>query len=148
MKKLLLLVAILAPVMLPVGCVDVEGMIKNAIEGMAEDLTATYTIKVSTTVGLNSTGLNSTGEYDVVSAEFDPETWVDFNSDSYEVEGQIPPAGYIEYTADEAISVVGVFQKQGEDEELLMVELWRGTELVDSSETTAPWGAVLIAGFP
>ena len=73
---------------------------------------------------------------------------MDFNSDSYEVEGQIPPAGYIEYTADEAISVVGVFQKQGEDEELLMVELWRGTELVDSSETTAPWGAVLIAGFP
>lgn len=35
MKKLLLLVAILAPVMLPVGCVDVEGMNKNAIEGMA-----------------------------------------------------------------------------------------------------------------
>lgn len=83
-----------------------------------------------------------------MSAEFDRETWVDFNSDSYEVEGQIPPAGYMEYTTDEAISVVGVAQKQGEDDELLMVELGRATELVDSSETTAPWGAVLVAAFP
>lgn len=143
MKKLPLIVAILALVMLAMGCMDVEGMIKNAIEGMLERLTATCTIKVSGNIGSNFTG-----QYDVVSAEFDPETWVDFNSDSYEVEGQIPPAGYIEYTTDEAISVVGVFQKQGEDDELLMVELWRATELVDSSETTAPWGAVLVAAFP
>ena len=143
MKRFLVAASVIALVLLPVGCVDVEGMTRDAIEGMLEELTVTYTIKVSGNIGSNFTG-----EYDVLSAEFDPETWVDFNSDSYEVEGQIPPAGYIEYTADEAISVVGVFQKHGEDEELLMVELWRGTELVDSSETTAPWGAVLIAGFP
>ena len=143
MKRLLLAVSVIALVTLPVDCMDVEGMTRDAIEGMLEELTVTYTIKVSGNIGSNFTG-----EYDVLSAEFDPETWVDFNSDSYEVEGQIPPAGYIECTADEAISVVGVFQKQGEDEELLMVELWRGTELVNSSETRAPWGAVLIAAFP
>jgi hypothetical protein len=143
MKRLLLAISVVALVLLPMGCVDVESMTRDAIEGMLEELTVTYTIKVSGNIGSNFTG-----QYDVVSAEFDPETWVDFNSDSYEVEGQIPPAGYIEYTTDEAISVVGVFQKQGEDDELLMVELWRATELVDSSETTAPWGAVLVAAFP
>jgi len=63
-------VAILALVMLAMGCMDVEGMIKNAIEGMLRDLTATCTIKVSSTVGLNPTGLNRTGEYEVVSAQF------------------------------------------------------------------------------
>ena len=143
MKRLLLAASVIALVLLPVGCVDVESMTRDAIEGMLEELTVTYTIKVSGNIGSNFTG-----QYDVVSAEFDPETWMDFNSDSYEVEGQIPPAGYIEYTTDEAISVVGVFQKHGEDDELLMVELWRATELVDSSETTAPWGAVLVAAFP
>jgi len=147
MKKLLLIVAILALVMLAMGCIDVEGMIKNAIEGMLEGLTATCTIKVSSTVGVDSTGLNRTGEYEVVSAIYDEENWVSFSTDSYQVEGQIPPAGYTEYTVDEAISVVGMFQKQGEDDALLRVEIWRGDELVDWSETASPWGAVLVVAF-
>ncbi|MBE9515021.1 MAG: hypothetical protein IMY79_02655 [Chloroflexi bacterium] len=147
MKKLLPIVAILALVMLAMGCMDVEGMIKNAIEGMLEGLTATCTIKASSTVGLNSTGLNSTGEYKVVSAQFDPETWVDFSTDSYRVEGEVAPEGPIEYTVDAAISVVGMFQKQGEDDALLPTEVWKGGELVHWSGTTSPWGAILAVAF-
>lgn len=147
MKKLLLIVAILALVMLAMGCMDVEGMIENAIEGMPEGLTATCTIKASSTVGLNSTGLNSTGEYKVVSAQFDPETWVDFSTDSYRVEGEVAPEGPIEYTADAAVSVVGMFQKQGEDDALLRIDIWKGGELVHWSGTTSPWGAILVVGF-
>lgn len=145
MKKLLPIVAILALVMLAMGCTDVEGMIKNAIEGMLEGLTATCTIKASSTVGLNSTGLNSTGEYKVVSAQFDPETWVDFSTDSYRVEGEVAPEGPIEYTADAAVSVVGMFQKQGEDDALLRIDIWKGGELVHWSGTTSPWGGAILA---
>lgn len=74
MKKLPLIVAILALVMLPVGRMNVEGMIKNVIEGMLEGQTATCAIKASSTVVLDSTGLNFAREYKVVSAQFDPET--------------------------------------------------------------------------
>ncbi len=147
MKKLLPIVAILALVMLAMGCTDVEGMIKNAIEGMLEGLTATCAIKASSTVGLNSTGLNSTGEYKVMSAQFDPETWVDFSTDSYRVEGEVAPEGPIEDTADAAVSVVGMFQKQGEDDALLRIDIWKGGELVHWSGTTSPWGATLVVGF-
>ena len=147
MKKLPLIVAILALVMLAMGCMDVEGMIKNAIEGMLEGLTATCTIKVSSTVGVDSTGLNRTGEYEAVSAQFDPETAVDFSTDSYRVEGEVAPKGPIKYTVDAAVSVVGMFQKQGEDDALLRIEIWKGGELVHWSGTTSPWGAVLVVAF-
>jgi hypothetical protein len=45
MKRLLLLISILTLVLLPIGCVDTEGMIMNEIEDTIEELTATYTIK-------------------------------------------------------------------------------------------------------
>lgn len=143
MKRLILAISILALVLLPMGCgIDVEGMIRSTVEGMLEDLTTTYTIKVSGNIGANFTG-----EYEVVKAAFDEETWVNFSTDSHSVDGEIPPAGYTEYAASDAVSVVAMFQKQDEDDALLRVEIWKGDELVDASETDLPWGAVLVVAF-
>jgi len=140
MKKLLLIISILALVLLLVGCVDVQSIAKNAIEDMIGNATSTYTIKVSS----NVTGLNFTGRYTVVTAAYDPEVWVTFNSTSQDVtEEQVPEAGYKVYTV-QGVTVAAMFQKLTEEDALLKVEILMGAEVVDSDETTIPWGAVFV----
>ena len=139
MKRLLLLVSILALVMLPIGCIDIMGMIKGVtgvtIGELLKTLTSTYTIKVDGTAELNFSG-----EYMVMTTDYDPENRVaSFSSDPILVEGQVPK----QYTVTDVISVAGMFQKQTE-EGTLRVEIWKGGVLIDSAETTDPWGAVLV----
>jgi hypothetical protein len=134
MKRLLLLISILAIVLVPIGCADMGSMIEDTIEDALEGLSAEYTIKVGGTVGLNFSG-----RYVVVNAAYDPDTYVGFSTDSYDVSGNVSE----QYTVEDAISVGGMFQKQAVNG-TLEVEIWRGGELIDSDETTDPWGAVLI----
>lgn len=151
MKKLLLLVSILAIALLPMGCadLDLEGrigeMIEELIEEVLDDVRATYTIKVG-----GDTGLNFTGEYEELRAAFDSESWVNFSSNSTPVEGQVPeaPETYMEYTVDDAIAVTGSFRKDSAGYELLSVEIWKGEELIGSSNTTIPWGTVVVTAYP
>jgi len=137
MKKLLLIISILALVLVPIGC-NVQDLAKNAIEEMLTNATSTYTITVSS----NVTGLNFTGKYTWVNAAYDPEAWVVFSSDSEDVTGNVPK----QYTVPDVISVGGMFQKQAVNG-TLKVELWRGGDLIDSSETTDPWGAILVTAI-
>ncbi len=141
MKRLLLLISILALVLalvlLPIGCMDVESMIEDQITEALEGLSSTYTIKVGGTAGLNFSG-----RYVVASAAYDPETWVAFSSDSYDVSGNVSK----QYTVEDVISVGGMFQKQAVNG-TLEVEIWRGGELIDSAMTTDPWGAVLVTAI-
>jgi len=132
MKRLLLIVSILALVLVPVGCAG--NVVQNTIEQALAELRADYTIKVDGTGGLNFTG-----RYVVVTAAYDPESYVAFSSDSYDVSGNVSK----QYTVEDAISIGGMFQKLSE-EGTLAIEIWRGGELVDSDETTDPWGAVLV----
>jgi len=142
MKKLLLIISILALVLLPIGCANVEEMIKNAIEQALAELRADYTIEVGGTEGLNFTG-----RYVVVTAAYHPETWVAFSSDSYDVSGNVSK----EYSVEDAILVGGMFQKLSAGEEMLTVTIWRGAvgngTLVDSANTTQPFGAVLVTAI-
>jgi hypothetical protein len=142
MKKVLLIISILALVTLPIGCTDIQSTIKNAIEDMITEATSTYTIKVSS----NMTGLNVTGKYTWVIGAYDPEAWVTFSSDSEEVTEQLPVAGYKTYTV-EGVTVAAMFQKQTEENALLKVEILEGTRLVDSAQTTDPWGAVFVSAI-
>jgi hypothetical protein len=138
MKRLLLFISILALVLLPIGCTDIMDMIKGVtgvtIEEVLKTLTSTYTIKVDGT-----DELNFSGEYMVVTTDFDPENRVAFSSDPIPVEGQVPK----QYRVTDATAVAVMFQKQDE-EGTLRVEIWRGGDLIDSAETTDPWGAVLV----
>lgn len=137
MKRLLLIISILALVVLPIGCMDVESMIEDQITEALEGLSSTYTIKVGGTAGLNFSG-----RYVVASAAYDPETWVAFSSDSYDVSGNVSE----QYTVEDAISVGGMFQKQAVNG-TLEVEIWKGSTKVDSAVTTDPWGAVLVTAI-
>jgi len=137
MKRLLLLIPIIALVLLPIGCMDVESMLEDQITEALEGLSSTYTIKVGGT-----TGLNFSGRYVVASAAYDPETWVDFSSDSYDVSGNVSQ----QYIAEDVISVGGMFQKQAVNG-TLEVEIWKGSTKVDSAVTTDPWGAVLVTAI-
>jgi hypothetical protein len=138
MKRLLLLISILALALVPIGCIDIIGMIKGVagvtIEEVLKGLTSTYTIKVDGTAELNFSG-----EYMVVTTAYDAENRVAFSSDPISVEGQVPK----QYIVTDATAVAGMFQKQTE-EGTLRVEIWRGGVLIDSAETTDPWGAVLV----
>jgi hypothetical protein len=139
MKRFLLFISILALVMLPIGCVDVEGITQGVIDNITRQATGTYTIKVGGTEGLNFTG-----EYLARFYEFNPDTsTMDFSTDSYSVDGQVPE----EYSF-EAMAAGGLFQKQSGNETLLRVEIWKDGVLQDSANTTAPWGAVMVAGGP
>jgi hypothetical protein len=136
-KRLLLLISILALVLVLTGCMG--NIVENVLKGLETD----YTIKVSSNLtGLNLTGLNFTGEYSVVTADYDSETGnVDFSYDKYTVEGQIPPGGYIEYTASDAIAVAGWFQKlTAANATLIRIEIWSGGDFLTWQETTDPWG--------
>jgi len=137
MKRLLLLISILALVLVPIGCIDIEGTIGDTIEDTLEGVRADYTIEVGGTAGLNFSG-----RYVVVTAAYDPETWVAFSSDPYDVTGNVSE----QYTLEDVISVGGMFQKQAVNG-TLEVEIWRGGELIDSANTTDPWGAVLITAI-
>lgn len=133
MRRLLSIILILALVLLPIGC-SAQDMIKDTIESMLTGLTATYTIEVDGTEGLNFSG-----EYVVVTQEYDPVKFVASNSHSYNVSGNVSA----QYTVENAISVVGMFQKESE-EGTLEVKILQGEELVDSANTSDPWGAVLV----
>lgn len=141
MKRVLLIISILALVLLPMGCVpSIPDLIENTLAGLRAD----YTIKVSSDL----TGLNFTGQYQVVFATYNSETGnVDFSWDRHDVEGQIPSAGYVEYTAQDAIAAVSYFQKQIGDDTLLRVEIWSNGDLVDWEETTDPWGVAAAGGI-
>lgn len=138
MKKLLLLVPILALVLLPMGCGGVqEGIISNMFNDMLEKLTGNFTIKVGGT-----DGLNFKGEYEVWFLHYDPDSEkIVYTKDSYTVEGQVPE----EYTFEANVSPV-IFQKQTGDYSRLSVEIWRDGELVTWDETNEPWGAVWVNG--
>ena len=143
MKRLLLIISILALVLVPIGCsVNVLTMIQNAIESALSGLEATYMIEVSGTEGLNFMG-----RYVVVTAAYDPETYVAFNSTHYDISGSVPK----QYTVTGAVSVAGMFQKLSDGNETLEVKIYRGTTngiqsipLVDSANTTESFGAVFV----
>jgi hypothetical protein len=133
MKKLLLIISSLALVPMLIGCSD-QNMLKETIESMLAGLTATYTIEVGGTKGLNFSG-----RYVVVTEEYDPVNLVASNSHSYNVSGNVPA----QYTAENAVSVAGMFQKKNE-EGTLEVKILKGEDLVDSANTSDTWGAVLV----
>lgn len=142
MRKLFLGISILALILLPLGCLDFSDSLKTMIQSMLEEMTATYTINVT-----GSTGMNFTGEYRLATATFDEENSLKFSTDSFNVSEVIPPQGYVEYTASDVMSIAGMFQKQSDEDALLRVELWRDGVLVDEAQTELPKGAVLVAAF-
>jgi hypothetical protein len=139
MRSFLLLIAIVALLLLPTGCVDTQQITQDTIDKITQHTTGTYTIVVDGTAGLYFTG-----EYQVNFYAYDPDTdsW-DYTANSYDVEGQVPA----EYTF-EAMVAGGMFQKQTGDGTLLRVEIWKEGVLQDSASTTDPWGAVMVAGGP
>lgn len=153
MKKLLLVVSVVALVLLPVGCdLEIEAMIRDVFESMLEDLTTTLTIKVMSVpvVGVNATGLNVTGEYRVVSAEYNESIdGMEFISQSYPVAlTEIELGESVEFTVVDVLAVSAMFMKRTDDETKLRVEIWEGEDLIDWEETTETWGAVLVTAFP
>jgi len=151
MRKILLGVLVVALVLLPMGCdLDIEGMIRDVVEEMIGDLTTTFTIRVISGVGGNATGLNVTGEYMVVTVEYDADTdSMEFVSQSFPVPlTEIELGEYIEFTVVDALAVSAMFMKKTEDETVLRVEIREGEVLIDWEETTEPWGAVLVTAFP
>ena len=139
MKRLLLLISILALLLLPMGCLDAEAIEQDVVDQITQQTTGHHTIKVGGTVGLYFTG-----EYKAYFYEVDPDTHVvDYTFSEFLVEGQVPE----EYTF-EAMVAGGGFQKQTGDGTLLRVEIWKDGVLQDSASTTDPWGAVMAAGGP
>ena len=139
MKRLLLLISILALFLLPIGCVDAEAIEQDVIDNIIQQATGNYTIKVGGTPGVYFTG-----EYIARFFEGDLQTQeIDWTTVSYSVEGQVPE----EYTF-EAMTAGGGFQKLTGDGTLLRVEIWKDGVLQDSASTTDPWGAVMAAGGP
>jgi len=132
MKKLLLIISILVLVLVPIGCAG--NVIQSTIEDALEGLRADYTIEVGGTAGLNFSG-----RYVVVTAAYDPDTYVAFSTDSSDVSGNVSK----QYTVEDAISVGGMFQKLSVDG-TLEVEILKGGVVVDSASTTEPFGAVLV----
>jgi hypothetical protein len=133
MRKLSSMILIFSLILLPIGC-GTPDMMKDTIETMLAQFTANYTIEIGGTEGLNFSG-----EYVVVTQEYDPVNYVVSYSYSYDVSGTVPA----QYTDENAISVVGMFQKQNE-QGTLEVKILRGEEIVDSASTADPWGAVLV----
>jgi hypothetical protein len=134
MKRLLLFISILALVLLPIGCGNIGSMIQDTIEEALAGLRADYTIDIGGTEGLNFTG-----RYVVADAAYDPDTYVVFSSDPYDVSGSVSE----QYVVEDAISVGAMFQKLSVNG-TLEVNIWRDGELVDSASTTEPFGAVLV----
>ncbi len=141
MKKLLLIVSIVALALVLIGC-DLQNVTQSTIESTLAENRATYTIEVSGTEGLNFTG-----RYVVVDADYDPVDYVAFSSESYDVSGYVSQ----EYITLDVLAVEGMFQKQSGGNETLEVKIWRGDvgtgTLVDSASTTNPHGAVLVTAI-
>ena len=141
MKRLLLSVSIVALVLVLIGC-DLQNMTQSTIESTLAENRATYTIEISGTEGLNFTG-----RYVVVDANYDPVDYVRFNSESYDVSGHVSQ----ECVAPGVLAVEGMFQKLSAGNETLEVNIWRGAvgtgTLVDSASTTNPHGAVLVTAI-
>jgi hypothetical protein len=132
MKRLLLLISIIALVLVPIGCnVSIQSMIENALAGIS----ANYTIEVGGTEGLNFTG-----RYVVVTAAYDPVNYVAFSSVSHDVVSENVSKTY---TVLNAVSVGGMFQKLSVNG-TLVVKILKGTVEIDSTSTTDPYGAVLV----
>ena len=141
MKRLLLSVSILALVLVLIGC-DLQNVTQSTIESTLAENRATYTIEISGTEGLNFTG-----RYVVVDADYDPVDYVAFSSESYDVSGYVSQ----EYITLDVLAVEGMFQKQSGGNETLEVKIWRGAvgtgTLVDSASTMNPHGAVLVTAI-
>jgi hypothetical protein len=141
MKRILLAISVLALVLVPIGC-SVQNVVQSTIETMLEANRATYIIQVTGTEGLNFTGA-----YVVMNANYDPDSYVAFTSDSYDVSGNVSK----QYSAPDALAVEGMFQKVGSGNETLEVKIWRGAvgtgTLIDSASTTSPYGAVLVTAI-
>lgn len=141
MKRLLLSISIVALVLVLIGC-DLQNMTQSTIESTLVENRATYTIEVSGTEGLNFTG-----RYVVVDANYDPVDYVMFSSESYDVSGHVSQ----EYMAPDVLAVEGMFQKLSAGNETLEVKIWRGAvgtgTLVDSASTTNSHGAVLVTAI-
>lgn len=140
MKRPLLIISIVALVLVLAGCNgSLQGVIEAEIEEALAGLRATYTIEVSGTEGLNFTG-----RYVVLNANYDAVDYVAFSSDSYDVSGNVSE----QYTVPGVLSVGGMFQKLTAGNGTLEVRIWRGAvgtgTLVDSASTTNPYGAVLV----
>lgn len=132
MKRLLLLISIVALVLVPMGCnVSIKSMIENALAGIS----ANYTIEVTDTEGFNFTG-----RYVVVTAAYNNITYVAFDSTSYDVSGNVSK----EYTVLNAVEVGGMFQKLSAGNETLTVRILKGGSPVDSATTADPYGAVFV----
>lgn len=138
-RVLLILIVVLA--LLPIGCVQ------NAIRDYVDEYVGTYTADCKVAL-VSDPGMPFSGTYVVVTTYWDPEreTLV-FMADQYDVEGEIPPAGYIEYLARDAVAIAGSFQKRSGDYVEFTVELWEGTERIEVEDTTEPWGMVTVAGL-
>jgi hypothetical protein len=132
MKRLFLLISVLALILVPVGCTG--NIIQSTIENALEGLRATYTIEVTDTEGFNFTG-----RYVVVTAAYDPDTYVAFDSTSYDVSGNVSK----QYTVPDAISVAGMFQKLSVNG-TIEVQILKGGTVVDSATTSDQFGAVLV----
>ena len=121
-----------------IGC-DLQNVTQSTIESTLAENRATYTIEISGTEGLNFTG-----RYVVVDADYDPVDYVAFSSESYDVSGYVSQ----EYITLDVLAVEGMFQKQSGGNETLEVKIWRGAvgtgTVVDSASTMDPHGAVLV----
>jgi len=141
MKRFLLSISIVALVLVLIGC-DLQNMTQSTIESTLAENRATYTIEVSGTEGLNFTG-----RYVAVDANYDPVDYVTFSSESYDVSGHVSQ----EYMAPDVLAVEGMFQKLSAGNETLEVNIWRGAvgtgTLVDSASTTNSHGAVLVTAI-
>ncbi len=141
MKRFLLSISIVALVLVLIGC-DLQNMTQSTIESTLAENRATYTIEVSGTEGLNFTG-----RYVAVDANYDPVDYVAFSSESYDVSGNVSQ----EYMAPDVLAVEGMFQKLSAGNETLEVNIWRGAvgtgTLVDSASTTNSHGAVLVTAI-
>jgi len=139
--KRVLLILILALALLPIGCVQ------NAIRNYADEYVGAYTADCRITL-VSDPGMPFSGRYLVITTVWDPAAQtIVFLYDLYDIEGEIPPAGYMEYLARDAVAVAGSFQKRTGDHVEFSAELWKGTERIEVDETTDPWGMVMVAGL-
>jgi hypothetical protein len=140
MKKLLLIVSILTLTLLPIGCA--QDLIRTNMDKLVGGYIADYRITLK-----SDPGLPFSGSYMVVTAVYDPQIQnPSFIYNMYDVEGEMPPEGYMDYVAHDAIAVVGSFQKRTGDETKLTVEIWAGAEPVGSGDTTDAYGMVMVGG--
>jgi hypothetical protein len=134
MKRLLLIISILALVLVLIGCTG--NVIQSTIESALTGLRATYTIEVTDTEGFNFTG-----RYYVVTAAYDAVNYVAISSTPHDV---VVENVSKQYTVTDAIYVGAMFQKLSAGNETLTVRILKGGSEVTSLTTDVPFGAVLV----